>query len=865
MNGCFVGAGPACFVTQHPEYDTYELGPLLKRGWNCIEVEGNFFGASSYQTMPDGRPGFWAAGGREGIDLSTPGDWKGEILRAWRPDAPLFSFALNPVEICDTRLLDRGEPAEIEKCRAPNAPWGPLRPYSGAPLEFPMLEPSRVALAARIEQGQLRYSFMSHDSNAAAAKKLEGSTAEKPWVAFATWILARKAGPMVLECGWSDLFLNGHQLSIEENVRFSNDCVTVAELQEGWNLLSGKICVLSEYWPYTLGVPALADISLHARREESCSHVFAISPTSQDKQSLSLPDPLDVALPDGWHTECGMPPNLTPAKMMALDKTPEDAVRGLDFSRWSEVSCIEGQAATWCLYFEGEFLGYPVLDVEAPPGTVLDIAFSDWLHASGVIDFYRSSPYLDTADRFTLRGGKQTVELFHPRGGRFMQITLRAPLASSSLTVHAVQVRLRQTIHRDWTAFHCGDPNIEWMWQATMLTQLRSTDEAYIDCPWRERGNYIGDALVCVHLDQILHSDSRTARRSLRQFAQAALPDGQLACCAPSWLRKPHEDYTLLWIHALHDHWAYTGDIETAANLWPTVEGIWASPSWQSHSSALWSLYGKRQFVDWGVEVSEREGEANAVINLFRLEALRHSGALATAMGREESAADFRHQAEKVESALFEVLWDEDRGCLRASVGAETEALHANVLALCFSVGSRQHRARILAHIEPRVLCNLDRALRDGRNSVNLDLYFLHFLLPGLAAHERPDLAEHVLTTHYGHLRSLGHITLAETLRGLSSCNGSLCHPWSGAGTIYAARHILGIRMENAGDPNHLLCAPLVHGIERAAGRIAHPKGWIEVEWNLEDPLPSVRAPEGVHVRTSPVRRIGKSLRASEP
>lgn len=855
VNGAFVGAGPACFVTRHPEYDTHDLAPLLQRGRNLIEVEVNFFGASSYQTMPDGRPGFWASGGGGGIDLTTPGDWQGEILHAWRSDSPLFSFALNPVEICDTRLLDRGEPAAIEACRGPDAPWGPLNPYSGVPLEFPMLPPSKVVLAARLLEGGRRYCFMSHDNRAAARL---GNPAAKPWVAFATWIKAGKAARVALECGWSDLFLNGTPLAIEENIRFTNHCVTVLELKEGWNLLAGKLCVLSEFWAYCLGVPDQAGISLHARRDASCSDVFAISPVSPDIDSLTLPGPLDPEAPAGWHRESGSPPNLTPSRMMALDKIPEDAVRELDFRRWSEVSSLEGPAATWCFEFEGEFLGYPLLDVEAPPGTILDIAFSDWLHPSGCIDFYRSSPYHDTADRFVLSGGRQTVELFHPRGGRYMQATLRSPVESAALALHSVRVRLRQTIHRDRTEFQCGDPAIEWMWRATMRTQLRSTDEAYIDCPWRERGNYIGDALVCVHIDQILHADPRTARRGLRQFAHAALPDGQLSCCAPSWLRKPHEDYTLLWITALHDHWAFTGDLQTVANLWPTIEGIWASPSWETHSSGLWSLHGARQFVDWGVLASEREGDANACINLFRLEALRQCAAMAEALGRGDAAADLQQQASKVEAALFKVLWDEDRGCLRASEGAATEALHANVLALCFSAGPRERRVRILDYIEPKLLRNLDRALHGDWQSGNLELYFFHFLLPGLAAHDRPDLAEQILSSHYGHLQSQGPQTLVETLHGLSNHSGSACHPWSGAGAIYAARHILGIRLEKPGDPDNLVCAPLVHGIDRASGRIAHPKGWIEVEWKGEDTLPAVSAPEGVQVRRLPVRRAGQ-------
>ncbi len=63
VNGAFVAAGPGRFVTQFPEFDTHELSPFLRPGANRISVEVNFFGASSYQSMPDGKPGFIAWGG----------------------------------------------------------------------------------------------------------------------------------------------------------------------------------------------------------------------------------------------------------------------------------------------------------------------------------------------------------------------------------------------------------------------------------------------------------------------------------------------------------------------------------------------------------------------------------------------------------------------------------------------------------------------------------------------------------------------------------------------------------------------------------------------------------------------------------
>ena len=107
VNEVFVAYGPARFVTEFPEYDSYDLTPYLKDGANALRVEVNYYGCLSYQTMADGQPGFIAAGGSAdgAIDLATPGDWTARVHAAWAWDAPNFSFAQNPAEICDTQLL----------------------------------------------------------------------------------------------------------------------------------------------------------------------------------------------------------------------------------------------------------------------------------------------------------------------------------------------------------------------------------------------------------------------------------------------------------------------------------------------------------------------------------------------------------------------------------------------------------------------------------------------------------------------------------------------------------------------------------------------------------------------------------------
>ena len=850
VNGKFVATGPGRFVTQFPEFDTHQLSEFLNPGSNQISVEVNFYGASSYQSQPDGKPGFIAWGGDETVDLATPGDWQAFRQTAWRWDSPLFSFAQNPVEICDTRLIEGGVPVELVVLEGDVKPWGELTPYSGVKIPFSIHRPKRIELAGAIQNEERRFGFILND----AEELIAGSPrSQKKWAAFATWIHSSSEQRVRLSCFWSELLCNGEVVSVDTETPFGNHAWCHLNLREGWNLLTGEVHILTEFWTYCLGIPLTANISLHGRRDLSCVEPFAISKCAL-RENFCIPSLDNGELAEGWSLHDGDPSKLTPARMMGWDAPAASAIRGIEPARLSEVSTIKAADATWCFSFAGEFLGHAVLDVEAPAGTVLDVACDDWQSKLGGVALYQSNPFTDAADRFILRGGRQRVELFNPRGGKLLQVTLRAPGGVASLSLHDIFIRSRQTQAVDETRFSSNNPILDWSWPVSFRTLSVSTDEAYSDCPWRERGSYIGDCYVNIHLNFLLNNDLLTAKRALRVFAQAQFPNGQLPCVAPAWLGMPHEDFTLIWILSLHDYWAQTGDTAFLEELWPTLRRIWESPTWESHSSGLWNAVDRRLFIDWGLPPSERAGEANSTINLFRYGAAKCSATLAAILGKKEEAAAYLADASAVEESLVDFLWNETEGRFNASLGAVTAAVHANVLALTFKLGDEKLRGRILAYLEPRLLENCDTGLKNtrtgNRNEGYLELYFLHYALPALAAHGRPDLAEHLINQQYGFLRGIGDDTLPEGFGSVEKGGGSRCHSWGGAAAIYAARYVLGIRLAEPGNPRKLLWDPVVNGITRASGKFAHQGGWIEVSWELRDGEihPEIKAPEGVEI-----------------
>ena len=849
VNERFVAYGPARFVTGYPEYDTYDLVPFLHPGENRVRVEVNYYGCSSFQTMPDGLPGFIAAGGTPEHDFTTPGLWSARKHSAWDEEAPNFSFAQNPVEICDTRVLaqELALPALLKVVVLPAAstPW-PLPDPRAVPYpDYAPISPARISLASPLQES-LRWGLRLHNP----AHRTGASEARKLVARFATWIHSPRQQSIQIDCFWSDLALNGAVIKPRHTQHYGNHSEATFNLREGWNFLSCECAALLEFWTYILGFPFASGVSLHALPDTACRDAFSVSPLG-DPGLLPCPaSPAAYAVPAGWYSASGALERLMPARLVAWDRPDETAaVRNLPYAHLTEADSFATRAAVWCFDFGDEYYGQTVVKVEAPAGSILDISYDDWKRHDGCVNLYASNPFTDATDRFILRGGPQIIEVVNPRGGIFLQVTLRVPPDSPAapLRVLAVQVRRRTLLVKRPAHFACGDPLLDWAWDISTHTLQASADESYADCPWRERGSYIGDSLVNLHLHRLVSADFSVARRTLTLFGQAQLPNGQLQGCAPAWLVRPHEDFSLIWVQAVRDLWALTGDTKFAEAQLPIIRKIFASPSWKPDSDGLWNTDGLHVFLDWGVLVTEREGQANTAVNTLRIAALRAAAELTSALDLPDESAGYLAESERVTHALMTRVWNENEGRFDASEGATTPALHANILALRYGIGSS---ARILTYIDPLLRSNFKRGIKSGHFGGFAELYFFYYLLPALVEHSVP-LAESLIAETYGFIKSLGHPTLTESFNRANENRGSCCHSWSGAPAIYAIDHVLGLRLATPGHPDAYLLDPANSGRHQVSGSVPHARGLITVSWERQPSgriAARVTAPEGVVV-----------------
>jgi hypothetical protein len=692
-------------------------------------------------------------------------------------------------------------------------------------------------LAAPSEELYQRFGLSSTDPGFHAVGRKRG---EKLAFHVAAWIHSPREQSVLLETFWSETRINGSPTELDDASLQGNHGFIKADLRQGWNFYTAKVEQLTEHWSFLLGLARDAGLSLHARPDQTESSPWACSPLSDSPAPIETPStPEAYKIPESWTLDSGELSRVTPARQIAWDlPNEEEAVRDLPWTRRSEANTLHAATAIWTLDFQDQFYGQPVLEVEAPAGTVLDIAYDDWKRPDDCVHLYNSNPFTDAADRFILSGGRQTIEVLNPRGGIFLQVVLRTPDGESAdLTLHDLRILSRQTLARPTSPaeFISGDEVLDWTWNTAVHTLVASTDEAYADCPWRERGSYIGDSLVNLHLHRLVSDDLTIARRTFRMMGEGQHLDGprkgQLASVTPAWHRNGHDDFTLIWILCLRDYWALTGDTSLTGEMWPVIERIWDSPVWTENQHGLWDVTeDMAPFIDWGVNPSDRTGSSNLIMNAFRVGALKATADLARTLDRD--ASFWRKQADQVASQMQKHLWNPERARFSASAeDPESGCLHGQVLSLLFDVGNPQD---LLTTIEPELRGNFNQGIEQGQNSGHVELYFQIYLLQALEKLEKFELAEDLILEHFAFLKSLGYPTLNECFCRANEGRGSCCHSWSGYAAVYATRNILGLRQATPGDPENWVLEPRTTRFTSVSGVLPHANAPIRASWTRE-------------------------------
>lgn len=484
-------------------------------------------------------------------------------------------------------------------------------------------------------------------------------------------------------------------------------------------------------------------------------------------------------------------------------------------------------------------LGRPMITLNAPAGTVVEMALSEQLRQGKVHPWITLSGSRScNMDHFVARGGRQELMPMTPKGGRYLEVHIQ----STKATVEKAAFLERTYFGPATGSFTSGDKLLDQIWKTGVDTVHACADDALVDCPTRERGQWTGDvASVATEIVAAAFGDLSLSRRALVQAAQAARGDGLVAGVGPG---DPGylSTYAAQWVNACVRYWELTGDRSLLVELAPAarrnIQAFEAKRTADGVSDDLgWG------FVDWGYV--HNAGPTDMGLNLHYLNALR-----AMIRWEKEVGGDTKPYlaAEKqvenlIRTWLQKTLADGGwaaAGYQRAALALQAKLVPAKDVKECI--------AALEAHLlscypnDPKGPRLSDPGVSDPRV---MTPYFCHFAFTALLENGEADFVLGQYRKCWGWALKQGYTTWPEVF----DPRWSLCHEWSGCPTWQLTHYVLGLQPRFDLGTDTFVFDPLPGGLSKAAGAYPLPGGGtVKVKWQ--------KAAGGLHVEFQAPRAI---------
>ncbi|MBU6330522.1 MAG: family 78 glycoside hydrolase catalytic domain, partial [Acidobacteria bacterium] len=293
----------------------------------------------------------------------------------------------------------------------------------------------------------------------------------------------------------------------------------------------------------------------------------------------------------------------------------------------------------------------------AAEGTVLDLAASEHVSAEGRLVTLGQHAGL----RYVCRGdATEDFESFDIIGTRYLHCAIRTPQGASAPEV-TVAVHDRHRPRPAGAAFACSDPLLEQIHAVGLRTVDLCALDAYVDCPTREQRAWTGDSVVHQLVD-LTNNPDWSMPIWHPQLATMARSDGMLAMAVASDFaaddRTIVPDWSLHWIHSVHNLHRYTGDRAVVAELLSSASRAlrWFE-SYLGDDGLLADVTGW-VLLDWSSVYSKG---CSSTLNALWGRALVEFAEMSRWLGNEGDAAWAMAHHERLRAA-FEIFWDEDRG-----------------------------------------------------------------------------------------------------------------------------------------------------------------------------------------------------------
>ncbi|MGZ3751555.1 MAG: alpha-L-rhamnosidase-related protein, partial [Mucilaginibacter sp.] len=349
--------------------------------------------------------------------------------------------------------------------------------------------------------------------------------------------------------------------------------------------------------------------------------------------------------------------------------------------------------------------------------------------------------------------------------------------------------------------------------------------ETYMDCPYYEQLQYVGDTRIQALVSYYNSGDDRLGRNAITLLDHSRIAEGITQSRYPTAVPQQIPTFSLWWIGMLHDYYMYRDDKQFVRDKLIGIQNVLAFFNrYQQEDGSLkdapyWGFTDWANGKDWiaGTAPIGQNGNS-AVLDMQLLWAYQLAAELEDKLGSKEFALKYEKLAIQLKNTIRTKYWVDSKGIFADRPEKDVFSQHANALAILNGVATDE-QATAIGH-----------KLLTDTSMVQASIYFKYYVHQALIKAGMGNDYINWLGIWRDNIK-MGMTTWAE----MSDISGtrSDCHAWGSSPNIELYRTVLGIESDAPGF-SKIKIEPHLGSITNIGGQIPHPKGNVIVRYDQQ-------------------------------
>ena len=428
--------------------------------------------------------------------------------------------------------------------------------------------------------------------------------------------------------------------------------------------------------------------------------------------------------------------------------------------------------------FGFEAVGYLKFSASGKKGDCIDIYCGEELCDDGSVR-HEMRCNCNYAEKFILSGMKNDIlNQYDYKAFRYAQLKIPSGVEFSPESVRFT-VRHYPYVQKKIFASD-SDSKLKAIAKLCSDTVKYGVQECFMDCPSREKGQYLGDITISGLAHLHLTGDPAMILKAFDNYSQSSFVCKGLLAVAPCSFMQEIADYSLQFPFQVLEVYKYTKDKSILEKYYPYIMNVLEYfNKYRRENGLIDKVDEKWNLVDWPANLRDNydfplknpqnEPGFHNVINAFYCGMISDIDEIRSILGIEPTGLK-----ESTYAAFVKAFYDPEQKLFVDSIGSKHPSLHSNTLPLLYSIGiNRENKDIIINHIVSKKL-------------TCAGTYMSFFVLYALKKAGRYDLALKLIKDGGAWLNMIseGATTCYEAWGKDQKWNTSLFHPWSACPAI---------------------------------------------------------------------------------